>query len=232
VAITLAVVVTLGVMVAWNVRAHVGSGRLLPVVGPLAAGLLLLVGRLAGLSWEQLGLGPRSIVRGLVWGGIAFGVIVLAYAVGLALPVTRRLFLDRRYEGVGARAALSVALLAVPLGTVVFEEVAFRGVLWGLVDSASGVVWATAVTSALFGVWHVLPALDMARANRDPAATAYGPATARLIVGTVLFTGLSGVVFGVLRQQSGSLVAPALLHWATNGLGVLAAALAWRFLRD
>jgi uncharacterized protein len=159
-------------------------------------------------------------------------VIVLAYAVGLALPVTRRLFLDRRYEGVGARAALSEALLAVPLGTVVFEEVAFRGVLWGLVDSASGVVWATAVTSALFGVWHVLPALDMARANRDPAATAYGPATARLIVGTVLFTGLSGVVFGVLRQQSGSLVAPALLHWATNGLGVLAAALAWRFLRD
>jgi hypothetical protein len=36
----------------------------------------------------------------------------------------------------------------------------------------------------------------------------------------------------VLRQQSGSLFAPALLHWATNGLGVLAAALAWRVARE
>jgi len=33
----------------------------------------------------------------------------------------------------------------------------------------------------------------------------------------------------VLRDVSGSLLAPGLLHWATNGLGVVAAALAWRW---
>jgi membrane protease YdiL (CAAX protease family) len=43
----------------------------------------------------------------------------------------------------------------------------------------------------------------------------------------VAFTGLAGVVFCELRRRSGSLLAPAGLHWATNGLGVLAAAAVW-----
>ncbi|MGP0024923.1 MAG: type II CAAX prenyl endopeptidase Rce1 family protein [Streptosporangiaceae bacterium] len=44
------------------------------------------------------------------------------------------------------------------------------------------------------------------------------------VLGTVLFTGLAGVVFCELRRRSGSLLAPAGLHWATNVLGVLASA--------
>lgn len=225
---TMALVATLAVMVVWNVRAHAGRGHLLPLAGPLAAGLLLVVGRAAHLSWEQLGLGVGTMLRGLAWGGAALGLIAVGYAVGLTLPITRRLFLDKRYEQAGARSALYAALLAVPLGTVVFEEVAFRGVLWGLVAQRSGVAWATTVTSVLFGVWHILPALDAARTNAGPASPTSRSGVLLLVIGTVVFTGLSGVVFGVLRQQSESLFAPALLHWATNGLGVLAAALAWR----
>ena len=44
------------------------------------------------------------------------------------------------------------------------------------------------------------------------------------ILGTVAFTAASGVVFCELRRRSGSLLAPAGLHWATNGLSVLASA--------
>ena len=48
------------------------------------------------------------------------------------------------------------------------------------------------------------------------------------ILGTVLFTALAGVVFAELRRRSGSLVAPVLLHWATNGLAVVAASRMWK----
>jgi membrane protease YdiL (CAAX protease family) len=49
-----------------------------------------------------------------------------------------------------------------------------------------------------------------------------GPAgTVLRVVGTVLLTGLGGVVFCELRARSGSLLAPILLHWAINGLGEL-----------
>ena len=47
------------------------------------------------------------------------------------------------------------------------------------------------------------------------------------VLGTVLFTSLAGVVFCELRRRSGSLLAPAGLHWAVNGLAVLAAAAVW-----
>ena len=48
------------------------------------------------------------------------------------------------------------------------------------------------------------------------------------ILGTVVFTALAGVVFAELRRRSDSLVAPVLLHWATNGLAVVAASRMWK----
>ncbi|HYN66399.1 MAG TPA: CPBP family intramembrane glutamic endopeptidase [Ornithinibacter sp.] len=221
-----ALVACLAIVVATNVWLHVGPARWQPVAGPAVAGLLLLVGRLAGLSWAQLGLGEGSVVRGLVWGGAAVACVALVYAVGVALPVTRGLFRDERHR-VAPRSAIHRAGLVVPLATVTVEEVAFRGVLWGLLEVAHGAVWATGVTAVLFGVWHVLPAIDGARANSPTGRLARTDLLGR-VGGTVAFTVVAGAVFGVLREQSGSLIAPALLHWAANGLGILAAALAWR----
>ena len=81
----------------------------------------------------------------------------------------------------------------------------------------------------LFGLWHVLPSLGLAADNQAIGSTV-GTGTsgqAISVLGTVLFTALAGVVFCELRRRSGSLLASAGLHWATNGLGVLAAAAIW-----
>ena len=48
------------------------------------------------------------------------------------------------------------------------------------------------------------------------------------VLGTVVFTAVAGVVFAELRRRSGSVVAPLVLHWATNGLAVVAAARVWK----
>jgi uncharacterized protein len=115
----------------------------------------------------------------------------------------------------------------------VFEEAAFRGVLWGLIAHDHGPVWATSVSSVLFGLWHVLPASDLARTN---TALQAGRRSGRrritlTVLGTVAFTTVAGIVFAELRRASGSLLAPIGLHWATNGLGVLAAARVWAISR-
>ena len=87
----------------------------------------------------------------------------------------------------------------------------------------------TAVSSALFGLWHVLPSLGLAGDNEAIGSTVGKGSAGQAVsvLGTVAFTGLAGVVFCELRRRSGSLLAPAGLHWATNGLGVLAAAAVW-----
>jgi len=226
--VALAACLALMAGMAWWV--HVGPAPWQPVTGPAAALVLLLVGRWAGLSWAEMGLAAGAVVPGLLWGGAAVACVLLGYAAGLALPATRGLFRDTRHR-VGTRTVLHRAGLAVPLGTVVFEEVAFRGVLWGLLEVAHGPAWATGVSAVLFGAWHVLPAVDGARQG-SPTGQVARAHLVRQVVGTVAFTALAGVVFGLLRSQSGSLLAPTLLHWATNGLGVVAAALAWRWTAE
>jgi membrane protease YdiL (CAAX protease family) len=112
---------------------------------------------------------------------------------------------------------------------VLLEEVAFRGVLWGLLRRIGGTGTATVVSSALFGLWHVLPARGLAAKNEAIGATVgrARSAEALVVLAVVLFTALAGVVFCELRRRSGSILAPAGLHWATNALGVLASAAVW-----
>ena len=205
----MAVVVTLLVMTAVRWWSHRGPRAAQPVTGPLAAAGLLLVPLTAGHSPADAGLavpGRTAVAYALT----SVAVVAAGYALALAVPLTRRLL--GAAAGAGERSALRTAFVAVPLSTVVFEEVAFRGVLWGLLAHAYGPHPATAVTAALFGLWHV------------------PPHRARIVAvaGTVLFTAAAGVLFGELRHTTGGVLAPAALHWATNGLGVLAGALAAR----
>jgi membrane protease YdiL (CAAX protease family) len=225
-----ALVVVLAALVVVNVWVHVGPRRAHLVTGPLGALALLVVARAAGLSWASLGLSVAQLLPGLAYGAAAAGVIALVYAAGSALPLTRKAFLDTRYR-VPMRAAVLTGLVTIPLATVVFEEVAFRSVLWGLLEADHGTAVATALTAVLFGLWHVLPALDVTATNTAIRNTGRPAGRRRVIltvVGTVVFTALAGVVFAELRRRSGSLVAPLLLHWAANGLAVVAASRLWK----
>jgi membrane protease YdiL (CAAX protease family) len=182
----LAVLTIIGLVRIWT---RFGPGWAQPITGPPAAALLVAV---AGLDSGRAGL----TISGF-WYGVSGAVLVAAgYVVATRLPAARGLF-----RTTYARPWYT-ALVSVPLATVVFEEVAFRGVLWGLIDREHGPAWATGVTAVLFGLWHLAPERPWTDA---------------------VFTAVAGVVLGVLRDVGGGLVAPVLVHWAADGLGVLAA---------
>jgi uncharacterized protein len=113
------------------------------------------------------------------------------------------------------------ATLRIPLGTAVFEEVAFRGVLFALLVRTMGTASAMAVSSVVFGLWHVPPTMVALQVNGVVVSSAAGVGA---IAGAVLVTTVAGMMFCWLRERSGSLLAPILAHWATNSLGLLAAA--------
>jgi membrane protease YdiL (CAAX protease family) len=201
---------------------NVVSNRLWPqgyLVWNLAmTGVLLLVARAAGLTAVDLGLGNGRLRRGLACGGLAAAAVGLVYGAAVAMPATRAALVDAR-AGAPLAAVLFAALVRIPLGTVLLEELAFRGVLPALVGGGFGGGWwrATLVSSGLFGLWHVLPAMGSGNA----VSGALGSSGA--VVGTVLFTTAAGVVFRAWQRWSGHLVTPMLLHAATNSLGALIA---------
>ena len=180
--------------------------------------LLVLAARRCGLTWADMGLGNARLRRGLAVGAAAVGVVGACLRVALSLPATRALFQDSRAAG-PLGAVLLAALVRIPLGTVVLEEVAFRGVLPGLVG---GGWWrATLVSSGLFGLWHVLPSAAMsANAGVEAAVGGWGSRAGR--AGGAVHDRRGHRVLR-LRRWSGHLVTPILAHIATNSLGMLIA---------
>jgi membrane protease YdiL (CAAX protease family) len=195
-----------------------------------AAGALLLFARRTGLTWAQLGLCPKRFRAGRRWGIAAVTAVGVVYLVGVLMPTTRSAFLDSRYE-FGLSQALTTAFVVIPLGTVLLEEVAFRGVLWGMLSRHMTTWRVVMVSSSLFGLWHILPSLNFAAAHEGLSSAAPHAglsATLLVVLGTVAFTAVGGVVAAELRRRSGSVLASAGMHWATNALGVLFGVVAWR----
>lgn len=184
-----------------------------------AAGGALVAGRLLGLSADELGLSPSALGRGLRAGLVSGAVSAAAVAVAASVPATQGAFDDpRALEGGGATLARRT-LVDIPLGTSVYEEAVFRGTLLGLARRDLGPGLGDAVVAGLFGLWHVLPALE--DRNHNPVAKRV-PVLAS-VAPTVAATTVAGALLGRLRTRSGSLAAPIASHAVTNVAGLLAA---------
>ncbi|GAA2446865.1 type II CAAX endopeptidase family protein [Actinomadura vinacea] len=216
-------------VVAVLALANVLNNRLAPsayvMTSLVTAGVLLVLLRAGGVGWGEAGLGREAVPRGVAWGLVLVLAVAACYLALALLPATRDLFLDRRVGEAGTGRMAFEVFVRIPLGTVLLEELAFRGVLYALVKVEHGVVWATFVSSVLFGLWHVLPSAGISTVN--PSFTRlFGTGSLGALVAvavTVLVMTLAGAFLCELQRRSGSLIAPAALHWATNGLGFVAA---------
>lgn len=211
------------------VVALLGARNVAEVVLPAAAyvptnvavgAVLLLLARRSGCSWEDLGLDRRHVRRGLAVGAVAASVAMVAMLLAVALPMTRGFFDDARVPAdADTWERLYQTLIRIPVGTVVFEELAFRAVLLALLCQRFSLVAAVALNSALFGLWHIVPTLSTATANGIEGLPRLG-----LVAGSIGVTAAGGVVFCALRIRAHHILAPAMLHVAFNDLGYL---LAW-----
>jgi membrane protease YdiL (CAAX protease family) len=243
-------------LVTANILNNRVAPRLAPVTSAVAAGALLHLARRSGLTWPELGFGQSR--EGSRIGGVLAAAVTAAYAGGVLLPATRRLFHDERALRLSRARLLEETLVQVPVGTVLLEEIAFRGVLPAVLRRSYGPAVSVAGSSALFGLWHILPALDMAAANPalgalagaadpgiaslvEPVTKARGAARWRRAAGALRPPpGVAAVIAGTVvstgaagvffheLRRRGGLLAPSLTHLATNSLGFLAARAAAR----
>lgn len=214
-------------LLAYNTVTNLVPGwdRCYVVRNVVVGAVLVLVALTAGSSLDDLGLAPDELASGWRWGRLAVLVVAVAVAAGGALAPRVRavaaLLNDRRADLSPSELAWHT-MVRIPVGTAGFEELAFRGVLLGLLLEATATLTAVLVSSAVFGLWHVGPTLAAMRIN-DVEEGRVGA-----VVGAVLMTTVAGVGFAWLRLGSGSVVAPVLAHWATNAFGLLAAAVVRR----
>jgi membrane protease YdiL (CAAX protease family) len=211
----LALGVLVVVLSTWNLtRDPLVPGSYHLTANVLLTAVVLGVAWAGGLGAADLGLRRSSLVRGSAYGGVVVALVLAVLVV--AVLVAPRAFRDDRVD-VSLTTMLFEVLVEIPLATVMFEEVAFRGVLLGLLRRRLPTWPAVVVSAVLFGLWHV----DGVLHRQD------GPGLAAAVAGTVLATTTAGLGFAWLRVRSDSLVAPMLAHWATNSLAFVVAWVRW-----
>ncbi len=194
----------------WHIPFHLG-----------VLGIALVIARAAGTTWTAMGLRPDRAVRGLKVGGVVIGVIAIGIAIGVAIPQTRELFMDERIVDASVISVLFQALVRVPLATALYEEVLFRGIVFGMLMHRLKPIYAGVLTSVLFGLWHILPTLQTIETN--PAGDAFTgiPGTTIAILGSVMATGAAGLGFLLVRLYANSTWASVLMHIGTNSVAML-----------
>ncbi len=206
---------------AWHERWYVP-------LNACASGAALSAAAASGLTAAHIGLGPgswRPGREGMWWAGAtAAGWLIVA-----AVPATRPVLGDRRSVGHDGRTAAYQAAVRIPAGTVLWEEVAFRGVLQASLRRVLPAPAAVVLTSGVFGLWHVRPTLQALRANglADDRRRAIAGVAAGVAV-----TAAGGALLSWLRERSGGLAAPMAVHLVTNSGGAVAAWAVRRFTRD
>jgi membrane protease YdiL (CAAX protease family) len=214
--------VLISVLAAWNVVINLTVPSVAYVPANLAAALLLLfVSQRWGLGPRQLDLPGTNPASGIRFGIASAAIAVAAVGVAVSWDWTRRFFEDATVVDLAGTGLAYQVLIRIPLGTALFEEVAFRGVLFGQWQRTTSLRGAAIGTSVMFGLWHILPTLGRLDLNPAGGYAVNWPATVGIVAGAMVATAAAGLVFVWLRLRSGSLLAPIVAHAAINSSAFL-----------
>lgn len=206
------------------------ANRILPqwayVPWNLAVAVVLVVlAGWAGSGLVAIGLDIRNWHRPVALGLLLVATTAAIFTIGMLLPATRDAFLDTRASNNNLPIMLYQVLVRIPLGTVVLEEIAFRGVLPALMGAAPAIRWRwvpVLVASALFGLWHILPSLGLTTGNAAVADVLGAHQLTATLLAVVSMT-LAGIALCALARLGKGIKTTMLVHWATNSLGFVAA---------
>lgn len=204
-------------------------GRLYVPLNLALTGAMLGLGLAFGLSLDELGLGSGQ-GAGLL-AGLSLGVLAAA-PMFLALTTKRgpAAVADDRMADFTRGEVAYRALVRVPVGTALTEELAFRGVLFALL-AGQAPLYAAVWSSLFFALWHVAPGLNLlyGHGDADPGSRT---GRHRRLLALVAASFVAGMILCGLRIWSGGLAAPLALHAILNSLGTVAAHLAWKRRRS
>ena len=223
-------VALVAVTAAWNVL----QNRILPRWAYVPANLVGTAGALAlgsclGLDETALGTSRERMIPGVTTGCLVGAPVAAAILGAERSPRMRPLFADERAAGVATGALAYETVVRIPLGTALFEETLFRGLLLAWLCRRTTPLRAVSASSALFGLWHILPTWETLAGYAGGVLRSRSGATAAAAAGgAVVTTGLAGAAFSALRLRSGSLAAPVIVHATVNAAGFVAA---WSSLR-
>ncbi len=151
--------------------------RLRTRVAPLVTGLVgagISVGAGLLFGFEQIGLVGGQVLTTVAWG---LGAVILVSMVGMVMlsrDELRPQLADPRLAALSRGETFTQVFVRIPVFTALIEEAFFRGVLHSALIALYPTEVAVFLGAGLFGLWHIGPGLDQARAGRGRDGPGHG----------------------------------------------------------
>jgi ABC-2 type transport system permease protein/sodium transport system permease protein len=166
-------------------------------------GVPLAIATFGRVSWSSgLGLrlpGPMSLFAAPLLGvslwPFAHEVFLVSEQWGLSMMGVKQVALAKHMVQQLEMLPLGLVLVTLSVVPAVFEELCFRGFLYGSLRTVMSAVWAAVVAALLFGVFHEV-----------------------MFPGRLMASTFLGLVLGWVRLQTGSVLPCMLVHAVHNGL--------------
>ena len=212
-------------LVLWGNLLHplIGSTAILPggswhfvIAGAALVAVSFFAARVLGLDAAALGLRPAGTLRGALVGAFAGAFVATGAAAIMRGVVPALIGQPVIYEPLSRVAAGDLSrhvAFFLPFGTVIPEEIAFRGTLLGGLLARYGVRSAVLASAIAFALWHGTVTFFTVMNTTMPVVLIV-PAIAGAFV--VLFVG--GLTMAGLRVTTGSLATTVAAHWAFNAV--------------
>lgn len=219
------VIITVGLMfvligaLASMFSALSGSSKLVAVI-------ISYVVLIAIIYYTKLGRAGIGLDRDAIWKGVHKALPIVSAIIllfGLVFIVQPDVFRDRRYTMDGHELLFYVFII-MPLMTVVLEELAFRGIMLGILLRRFSTRWAVALASVAFGLWHVFSAQNVVAPDLGQS---FIIPHFIIVIAVLAATAAAGAVLSIIRLLSGSLIAPIMVHWTINASATCYVYLAW-----
>ena len=182
--------------------------------------LLLLWARWAGFSLTELGLAGVQARVSALWGIVLGLVLALPPVAIIALVpfVTGESVQAGQINDLsGSEMALRLAF-RIPVGTALFEEVAFRGLLYASWLRGTDLRRTVLGTGIVFALWHVVITFKSVAESEVVEAA---PLIALGYMGSLLGLFVGGAAFALLRWRTGGVAGPFFFHWIVVALMTL-----------
>lgn len=159
-------------------------------------------------SAHELGLERGRATKSLAYGMGAGALGSLGVGVVTSVPVISRSLAVPEIAALPRSGVARLLLGQFLLGSALFEEMAFRGLLQAKLARTLGPIRALIVTSGAFALWHGL--IVWHNCCRLGVPRNWLPMVHGSVLGTLF---VSGVGLGLLRHWTGHLAAPIAAHW-------------------
>jgi membrane protease YdiL (CAAX protease family) len=184
------------------------------------------VHRYLNLSRSEIGVTRRGFGKSFLWGLAFTAAVILPLVLALKfLPVTGLKIGPPRLDGITSATIWSRVFFRIPLGTVLFEEMLFRGIFFGYLKRRQTPVRAVLISSLFFAFWHIVPAYEVVSYNFRIGSILLG-----VIYWVVGMAGafIAGLGFAFIRKRTDNLAGCLLAHYLINSLTLTIIYVSWK----